>query len=102
MKVINFFLLSLLLILFSSCSTVKKGFESQRKNSTDEFLVEKKRPLVLPPVYGKLPTPDDAIKNSEKNKEFKEVISSSKNNSNKKTTDNKSSSLQESILDKIK
>ena len=34
---------------FYSCTTLKKGFESQRKNSTDEFLVEKKQPLVMPP-----------------------------------------------------
>ena len=36
----------LLIILFfsitASCKTVRDGFESQRKNSTEEFLVEKK------------------------------------------------------------
>ena len=96
-------LLNLLLLCFlSACGSASDGFSLKKKDNSDEFLVEKKSPLVLPPVYGKLPTPDDAIKNSEKNEEFKQVISSSKNNSNKKTTDNKSSSLQESILDKIK
>tara|TARA_B100000767_G_scaffold221310_1_gene209768 strand:- start:368 stop:676 length:309 start_codon:yes stop_codon:yes gene_type:complete len=96
-------LLNLLLLCFlSACESARDGFSLKKKDNSDEFLVEKKSPLVLPPVYGKLPTPDDAIKNSEKNEEFKEVISSSKNNSNKNTTDNKSSSLQESILDKIK
>ena len=93
---------SFVALFFISLRIGKRWVFIKKKDNSDEFLVEKKSPLVLPPVYGKLPTPDDAIKNSEKIEEFKEVISSSKNNSNKKTTDNKSSSLQESILDKIK
>ena len=38
---------------------MKKGFESQRKNSTDEFLVEKKSPLVMPPDFDELPIPKE-------------------------------------------
>ena len=37
--VINFFIL----ILLSSCGTIKEGFSSQKKDNTDEFLVEKKK-----------------------------------------------------------
>ena len=39
----------ILTLIFQSCSTLKDGFRSQKKNSTDEFLVEKKSPLVMPP-----------------------------------------------------
>ena len=87
-----------LLLLFSSCSTLKDGFESQRKNSTEEFLVEKKKPLVIPPDYNKLPTPsEDKIEENqieklfEKDNEDKNVNS---NNNENKTTEN-------FILDKI-
>ena len=96
-------LLNLLLLSFlAACESAREGFTLKKKDNSDEFLVEKKSPLVLPPVYGKLPTPDDAIKNTEKTEEFKEVISSSKNNSNKKVNNNKSSNLEDLILDKIK
>ena len=30
-------------LLVVSCSTVKKGFSNQKKNNSDEFLVEKKK-----------------------------------------------------------
>ena len=42
---------------FQSCQTVKEGFSSQKKKSTDEFLVEKKSPLVMPPDFNELPLP---------------------------------------------
>ena len=42
-----------------SCGTIKEGFTNQKKNSTDEFLVEKKSPLIMPPSYGELPVPSD-------------------------------------------
>ena len=42
---------------FQSCQTVKEGFTSQKKKSTDEFLVEKKSPLVMPPDFNELPLP---------------------------------------------
>ena len=38
----------------------------KKKSSSDEFLVEKKSPLVLPPNYGELPLPNEDNK-KEKN-----------------------------------
>ena len=35
-----------------------KKFYNQKKASNDEFLVEKKSPLVMPPDYEELPTPN--------------------------------------------
>ena len=62
------------LFLFS-CSTLKDGFQSQRKNSTDEFLVEKKRPLVMPPDFDKLPQPSQKESISqEENGQVEEII----------------------------
>ena len=49
-------ILSTSLFLFS-CSGLKKGFSNQKKNNSDEFLVEKKAPLVMPPDYKELPKP---------------------------------------------
>ena len=44
-------------MLLTSCSTVKKGFQNPKKNNSDEFLVEKKSPLVMPPDFDELPIP---------------------------------------------
>ena len=52
----KFITLNIVLIL-CSCGTIKEGFTNQKKNSSDEFLVEKKSPLVVPPSYGELPIP---------------------------------------------
>ena len=58
----------LIIIFFlASCSTVKEGFSNNKKNNSDEFLVEKKSPLVMPPNYGQLPEPKELKK---KNKEI--------------------------------
>ena len=37
----NYILIILILLFFVSCSTLKDGFRNQKKNNSDEFLVEK-------------------------------------------------------------
>ena len=44
-----------------SLSSVKRGLTGGKKASTDEFLIHKKDPLILPPDYKNLPTPDEGI-----------------------------------------
>ena len=46
-----------LLFFLSSCGSA--GLMGGKKNNTDEFLVQKKNPLVLPPDYHDLPLPKD-------------------------------------------
>ena len=48
-----------------SCSTVREGFQNNKKNNSDEFLVEKKSPLVMPPDFDKLPIPSTNNENKE-------------------------------------
>ncbi len=50
--------LYLILLPLTSCGTLKKGFENPKKNNSDEFLVEKKSPLVMPPEFNELPIPN--------------------------------------------
>ena len=64
----NYFKIIILLILtlfLISCGTLKEGFTNQKKNSSDEFLVEKKSPLVMPPNYGELPAPKNSNTDTE-------------------------------------
>ena len=57
-------LLGILLFLVS-CGNVGKVLRNEKISSTDEFLVEKKGPLVLPPDYNKIPAPDTIIEKNE-------------------------------------
>ena len=59
MKQFKFYILIAIAVLFSSCSSLKEGFTNQKKNNSDEFLVEKKSPLVMPPDYNELPIPNE-------------------------------------------
>ena len=90
----------LILLFLNSCGTVKKGFENPKKNSSDEFLVEKKSPLVIPPEFDELPIPNNKNNNeSTKDSNIKKMISEKKSEKNK---DVLTDDLEGSILDKIK
>jgi hypothetical protein len=57
-KTKNFILLISILVTVLSCTSLKDGFSSNKDNS-DEFLVEKKAPLVMPPEFNELPVPSN-------------------------------------------
>ena len=69
---IKIVLIFVFLIFLSSCGSVKDGLTLKKKSNADEFLVEKKNPLVLPPDFNKLPIPNEQI-NDEIPDEFNEV-----------------------------
>ena len=89
------------LFLFS-CNTVKKAFDPERKNSSEEFLVEKKMPLSMPPDFNELPIPrNDNVKKEDK--DIKLLITDKEKNTNK-TNKNEiiNKDFEEFMLDKIK
>tara|TARA_B100000035_G_C20752148_1_gene444454 strand:- start:25 stop:336 length:312 start_codon:yes stop_codon:yes gene_type:complete len=94
-----------ILFFISACgglSDAKKALKNEKVITTDEFLVKKKEPLVLPPEFDKLPAPDSkknpASKSKEKDKLKKILKADEKVPQNKKS----SSSLEETIIDKIR
>ena len=97
----KFIILNIILML-CSCGTIKEGFTNQKKNSSDEFLVEKKSPLVMPPSYGELPiqSNDKTTKESQTNK-IESLISKKKDNEKLENFDSVKS-FEEVILNKIK
>ena len=101
MKQFKFYIVVGIAVLLSSCGTLKEGFTNQKKNSSDEFLVEKKSPLVMPPNYNELPIPKEE-KVEKKNNDIKSLISKSKNDEIKEVSDKKNSTFESSILKKIK
>jgi len=56
-KYSSLILILVMAVLFSGCSSVKSAFDSGRKNGSEEFLVEKKSPLSMPPDFDELPVP---------------------------------------------
>ena len=92
------------IFFLSSCGTVKEGFKNQKKNSTDEFLVEKKSPLIMPPDFNQLPIPNTKSKQIEsEDNSIKKLVTNGKNNINKsKIKSSKSRTLENSILETIK
>ena len=101
MKLFKFYIAISIAIILSSCGTIRDGFSNQKKNNSDEFLVEKKSPLVMPPDYNELPIPNEQ-KIEKENKNIKSLISKSNQDENDKNLDKKSSSFEGSILKKIK
>ena len=101
MKLFKFYIAISIAIILSSCSTIKDGFSNQKKNNSDEFLVEKKSPLVMPPDYNELPIPNEE-KIEKETKDIKSLISKSKQEEINEDLNKKNSSFEGSILKKIK
>ena len=98
------FCLSLVLLIFS-CGTIKEGFTNQKKNSSDEFLVEKKSPLVMPPEFNELPIPgnDNQEQKKDENSDIKSLITGSENETSKsQNSSNQNTNFENLILEKIK
>ena len=92
----NLFYLFIILIALGACQNVRDGLTGKKKNNSDEFLVEKKNPLVLPPNFNDLPKPEKAIINdSDKDIDFSGVLSNSKDK--KKIIKKKNSELEKSL-----
>tara|TARA_B100001109_G_scaffold197595_1_gene164189 strand:+ start:187 stop:513 length:327 start_codon:yes stop_codon:yes gene_type:complete len=102
-KLLKFFIIVLFL---NSCGTLKEGFINQKKDNSDEFLVEKKMPLKMPPTFNELPTPsDDGVlpQNKNENDKIKSFITKTVDNNINQTQDEKiNKSLKKTLLDKIK
>jgi hypothetical protein len=96
------FLLFVPLLLYS-CSSLEsagKVLRNEKINSTDEFLVKKKEPLVLPPDYSEIPSPGSLDKKQQNvDERIKKILKSPQNNIN---NENKSSSVEEAILNNIR
>ena len=104
MKLSKIFLLTITIMILSSCSTLKEGFKNQKKNSNEEFLVEKKLPLVMPPDFNDLPIPqneNNENKGSNEN-EIKKLILKKKDDGLKKNISKKNKTFEDSFLKKIK
>ena len=100
MKILIFIKLLFLLTLFASCSGLS-GFAPKKGATGEEFLIQKKNVLVMPPDYNDLPVPSSEETNSVEDSEkvisllgIKSTTTSEINSENE--------TLENSILKKIK
>ncbi len=98
----NLNLILIVSLLMFSCSSLKDAgsvLRNEKIKTTDEFLVKKKDPLVLPPNYEKIPEPG-SIEQKKINEEdkIKKILRAPKT----KNMSKKSSSVEQSILNEIR
>ena len=102
-KKIKFLLLLIVsTILLSNCGLVQKAFDPQNKNTSEEFLVEKKSPLSMPPSFEELPVPSNEKIDKENQTNNIESLIIEKNNNEKLENVESDKDFEQSILDKIK
>ena len=104
MKKFKIFTLIILSFIFlESCGSIKEGFSSQKKNSSDEFLVEKKSPLVMPPNFDELPTPKiNEVEVEENTNNIKSLLTTNEDSIASIENNKTDQTLENSILKKIK
>ena len=100
-------LLSLIVLFFAtSCGgtwdSVKRGLTGQKSNSTDEFLVEKKDPLILPPNFEDLPAPSQALENEEEIEDFQKTLEGLSAETTESDNSQSSQGSEQSILEQIR
>ena len=101
-KYYSLILIGIIALLFSSCSTVKDAFDPQRKNSSEEFLIEKKSPLSMPPSFEELPVPSNEKVDKESQIKSIEALIGEKDDNEKLETVESDKNFEQSILEKIK
>ena len=103
MNIFKKFILLNFILLLVSCGTAKDAFTNQKKSSTDEFLVEKKTPLVMPPNYNELPTPKEKKEQQDINEnEFKTLITQKNQDTKSDSSKDINKNFEDFLLDKIK
>lgn len=101
-----YLLLIFVLITLNACSNLRKAIGIE-KDVPNEFLIEKRDPLVFPPDYNILPpgTDNKVKKNDNSKSSLKNILDKNfnqkKEQSRKSTSDN-SASIENEILKKIK
>ena len=94
------------LFLFS-CSGAKDALQGKKRSEqSDEFLVEKKNPLTVPPDINELPVPLDQEEqdqvNNQEDFDIKKVLKIDENqDTNVESNNGNQNSIEKSILEKI-
>ena len=105
MKIKKITTLLFFVLFLYSCSGAKDALQGKKRSeNSDEFLVEKKNPLTVPPDIDELPVPLDQEEEAQTDdqEDIKKVLKIDENkDSNAESNNENQKSLEKSILEKI-
>ena len=97
------FIFIFIFIFLSNCqnlSDFKKAMTGQKVNTTDEFLIKKKDPLILPPQHDKLPLPKSSDFQEKEENTVQSILKTDQNSEIKKSSS--MSSLEKKVLEELR
>ena len=102
---LTFTLIILFLLSLYACQSAKDAVGAKKRSEqSDEFLVQKKNPLAMPPDYEKLPFPGNQEVSPETfsgDNEVKDLLNIQEEDTLDKNDNDNSSDLESSIIEKI-
>lgn len=99
-KILTFLFFLFILNNCSSLDEAGKVLRNEKTKYNDEFLVEKKQPLTMPPDFDKIPLPNSEDEDKKNSQSFKDLLTTNDILVEKKSKENLS--LEEEIISKIK
>ena len=97
----NLFFVTLVSLFLFSCTSVQEGLTLKKKENTEQFLIEKKKPLIMPPDFDDLPQPDSLDLENEKAENDELNLESLIQGSNKSNGENINDEISSEIQKKI-
>jgi len=104
----SIFIVAFISLFLNSCSGIKEALQGKKRSKQgDEFLVEKKNPLSMPPDYEKLPVPGQTEEETtwgeaNSSEDIKKLLDLEQSTENGQPTNNQPDDIENSILNKIK
>ena len=104
-NILNLILIILFFCSLYACGSIKEGFSAKKRSEqSDEFLVQKKNPLAMPPDYEKLPPPGNQEVSPEtfsENDEVKDLLNIQEGEISNSNDNDNLKDLEGSIIEKI-
>jgi PBP1b-binding outer membrane lipoprotein LpoB len=98
-KIISILIVTIFLVSCGSVKEAGKVLRNEKVTNTDEFLIKKRDPLVLPPDYRDIPEPSlMSTKQDSDEEKIKKILKSPQTEAISKS---KASSVENSIINRI-
>ena len=97
----SLFFAALVSLFLLSCQSVQDGLTLKKKENTEQFLIEKKKPLIMPPDFDDLPQPGNLDLENEKAENDELNLESLIQGSNKSNGENINDEISSEIQKKI-
>ena len=103
----SLFFVTFVSLFLLSCQSVQDGLTLKKKENTEQFLIEKKKPLIMPPDFDDLPLPgnldveNEPVVNDDSGLDLDSLIQSSNKSKGENINDEISSEIQKKIDKKL-